>query len=104
MSDSDLRPSCEHHHEEGDHDHHGHGPDRAQLRASRREFIKGVIASGVAVSSARYLVLGPGTAHAQAARALGRLVTLSVYGPGRAVGRLAHPTPCPTRRHKPWVY
>ena len=57
MSDSDLRPTCEHHHEEGGgHDHHG--PGRAELRASRRAFIKGVIASGVAVSSAGYLVLG----------------------------------------------
>src|SRR5262249_50157684 len=79
MSDSDLRPSCEHHHEEGEgHDPRGHGLDRAQLRASRRAFIKGVIASGVAVSSTGYLVLGRGTAHAQAAGAVGRLITLNV--------------------------
>ena len=52
MSDSDLRPTCEHHHEEGGgHGHHGHGPDRAGLRASRRAFIKGVIAGGVGCSS-----------------------------------------------------
>src|SRR5258708_21968861 len=76
MSDSGLRPTCEHHHEEGGgHDHHG--PGRAELRASRRAFIKGVIASGVAASSTGYLVLGRGTAHAQAAGAAGRLITLN---------------------------
>ena len=101
MSDSNLRPSCEHHHEEGaDHDHHGHGPDRAQLRASRREFIKGVIASGVAVSSAGYLVLGRGTAHAQAAGAVGRLITLNVNGRDRPVDVLPNETLIHTLRYK----
>ena len=99
MSDSDLRPTCEHHHEEGGgHDHHG--PDRAELRASRRAFIKGVIASGVAVSSTGYLVLGRGTAHAQAAGAVGRLITLNVNGRDRPVDVLPNETLVHTLRYK----
>ena len=49
---------------------------------SRRAFIKGVIASGAAVSAAGYLFRGPGvpSAHAQAAGAVERLVTLNVNG------------------------
>src|SRR4029077_7220890 len=78
MSDDDLRPSCSH--GETTHDP---ALSRAHMRASRREFIKGVIASGVAVSSAGYVVLGRGTAHAQAAGAVGRLVTLNVNGRAR---------------------
>jgi aerobic-type carbon monoxide dehydrogenase small subunit (CoxS/CutS family) len=101
MSDSDLRPSCEHHHEEGGgHDHPGHGGDRAHLRASRRAFIKGVIASGVAVSSSGYLVLGRGTAHAQVAGAVGRLITLNVNGRDRPVDVLPNETLVHTLRYK----
>ncbi len=102
MSDSDLRPSCEHHHEEGrDHDRHGHGPDRAQLRASRRAFIKGVIASGVAVSSAGYVIVGRGgAAFAQAAGAVERLVTLNVNGRDRPVDVLPNETLIHTLRYK----
>jgi hypothetical protein len=40
------------------HHHDNLIPTDADLRASRRDFIKGVIASGVAVSSSGYLVLG----------------------------------------------
>src|SRR6266700_1628971 len=105
MSDSDLRPSCDHHHEEGGghphDDHHGHGPDRAQLRASRRAFIKGVIASGVAVSSAGYVIVGRGgAAFAQAAGAVYRLVTLNVNGRDRPVDVLPNETRIHTRRYK----
>src|ERR1700676_513306 len=105
MSDSDLRPSCDHHHEEGgghDHDagHLGHGADRAALRASRRAFIKGVIASGVAVSSAGYVIVGHGTAHAQVAGSVGRLVTLKVNGRDRPVDVLPNETLIHTLRYK----
>ena len=49
---------------------------------SRRAFIKGVIASGAAVSAAGYLFRGPGvpSAHAQAAGTVERLITLNVNG------------------------
>ena len=70
------------------------------MRASRREFIKGVIASGVAVSSAGYVVLGRGTAHAQAAGAVGRLVTLNVNGRDRPVDVLPNETLIHTIRYK----
>jgi len=103
MSDSDLRPTCDHHHEEGgghDHDHH-HGSDRAELRASRRAFIKGVIASGVAVSSAGYVIVGRGgAAFAQTAGAVERLVTLSVNGRDRRVDVLPNETLIQTLRYK----
>ena len=103
MSDSDLRPSCDHHHEEGgghDHDHH-HGSDRAGLRASRRAFIKGVIASGVAVSSAGYVIVGRGgAAFAQTAGAVERLVTLNVNGRDRRVDVLPNETLVQTLRYK----
>ena len=103
MSDSDLRPSCDHHHEEGGgHDHaHGHGSDRAELRASRRAFIKGVIASGVAVSSAGYVIVGRGgAAFAQTAGAVERLVTLNVNGRDRRVDVLPNETLVQTLRYK----
>src|SRR5215472_5384361 len=62
-------------------------------RASRREFIKGVIASGVAVSSAGYVVVGRGgDARAQAAGAVERLVMLNVNGRDRPVDVLPNET------------
>jgi aerobic-type carbon monoxide dehydrogenase small subunit (CoxS/CutS family) len=104
MSDGELRPSCDHHHEEGgghDHDRHDHGSDRAELRASRRAFIKGVIASGVAVSSAGYVIVGRGGAvFAQTAGAVERLVTLNVNGRDRRVDVLPNETLVQTLRYK----
>jgi aerobic-type carbon monoxide dehydrogenase small subunit (CoxS/CutS family) len=101
MSDSDRRPSCDHHHEEGvAHDHGGHGESHGIDRASRRAFIKGVIASGIAVSSSGYIVLGRGTAHAQAAGAVGRLITLNVNGRERPVDVLPNETLVHTLRYK----
>jgi aerobic-type carbon monoxide dehydrogenase small subunit (CoxS/CutS family) len=99
MSD-DPRPHCTHHHEEegGGPDHFGHDP--AALRASRRAFIKGVIATGVAVSSSGYLVLSRGTAHAQAAGSVGRLITLNVNGRERPVDVLPNETLVHTLRYK----
>jgi aerobic-type carbon monoxide dehydrogenase small subunit (CoxS/CutS family) len=103
MSDNDRRPPCDHLHEEGvDHGVHGesHGLGDAALRASRRAFIKGVIASGVAVSSAGYIVLGRGAAYAQAAGAVGRLITLNVNGRERPVDVLPNETLVHTLRYK----
>jgi aerobic-type carbon monoxide dehydrogenase small subunit (CoxS/CutS family) len=101
MADDDLRPSCEC---ETAHDHGGGAhPDHAgnaHLKASRREFIKGVIASGVAVSSTGYIVLGRGTAHAQAAGSVGRLITLNVNGRDRPVDVLPNETLVHTVRYK----
>jgi aerobic-type carbon monoxide dehydrogenase small subunit (CoxS/CutS family) len=101
MADDDLCPSCDcetaHDHGGGIHpDHDGN----AHLKASRREFIKGVIASGVAVSSTGYIVLGRGTAHAQAAGSVGRLITLNVNGRDRPVDVLPNETLVHTVRYK----
>jgi aerobic-type carbon monoxide dehydrogenase small subunit (CoxS/CutS family) len=97
MSD-DLRPYCAPDEGGGGHDHRGHDPGAA--RASRRAFIKGVIATGVAVSSSGYLVLGRGAAHAQAAGSVGRLITLNVNGRERPVDVLPHETLVHTLRYK----
>ncbi|MBV9247751.1 MAG: (2Fe-2S)-binding protein [Acetobacteraceae bacterium] len=69
---------------------------------SRRAFIKGVIASGAAASAAGYLFRGPGisSAHAQAAGAVERLVTLNVNGASRRVDVLPQETLAHTIRYK----
>src|SRR5208282_302827 len=76
-------------------------PTLASLRASRREFIKGVIASGVAVSAAGYVVVGRGgEAIAQAAGTVTRLLTLNVNGRDRPVDVLPNETLIHTLRYK----
>ncbi len=71
------------------------------VRASRREFIKSVIASGVAVSAAGYVVVGRGgEAFAQAAGTVTRLVTLNVNGRDRPVDVLPNETLIHTLRYK----
>ncbi|HJO03993.1 MAG TPA: (2Fe-2S)-binding protein [Acidobacteriota bacterium] len=73
----------------------------ADPAVSRRNFIKGVIASGAAVSSAAYLFRGAGTATAQgAAGAVERLVTLTVNGQQRRVDILPQETLAMTLRYK----
>src|SRR5437763_16364553 len=57
MSDHDLTAPCEARREDAG---EPGGSSTQKLRASRREFIKGVIASGVAVSAAGYVVVGSG--------------------------------------------
>ena len=71
----------------------------SQMRATRRSFIKGAIASGVAVSAVGYVVYqrtagrrGPGTA--------GRLITLNVNGRDRRVEVGPHETLAHTIRYK----
>ncbi len=73
----------------------------AQHRTSRRGFIKGVIASGAAVSAAAY-VFRPGSrpAQAQAAGAVERLITLKVNGQERRVDVLPQETLALTLRYK----
>lgn len=72
----------------------------ARARVSRRDFIKGAIASGAAVSAAGYVFGGAGTALAQAASAGGRLVSLNVNGQTRRVDVMAQETLAFTLRYK----
>lgn len=72
-------------------------PQLRELSASRRDFIKGVIASGVAVSAAGYAYRGPGDG---AARAAERLVSLNVNGRVRRVDVLPQETLAMTLRYK----
>jgi aerobic-type carbon monoxide dehydrogenase small subunit (CoxS/CutS family) len=72
----------------------------AQQRSSRRAFIKGVIASGAAVSAAGYLFVRPGAAFAQATGAVERLISLNVNGQVRRVDVLPQETLAMTLRYK----
>jgi aerobic-type carbon monoxide dehydrogenase small subunit (CoxS/CutS family) len=73
----------------------------AQQRSSRREFIKGVIASGAAVSAAGYLFGRSSPASAQAAAgAVERLISLNVNGQVRRVDVLPQETLAMTLRYK----
>lgn len=69
---------------------------------SRRAFIKGVIASGAAVSSASYLFRGTviPSAHAQAVGAVERMITLNVNGRDRRVDVMPQETLAHTIRYK----
>lgn len=85
---------------------HEHGLDESPLAsaartpASRRDFIKGVIASGVAVSASGYVVLGGSPARAQTPGAVERLITLQVNGRDRRVDVLPQETLAHTLRYK----
>ena len=74
----------------------------AHIRASRREFIKGVIASGAAVASMNYLFRGAfGVTPAKAATGVvERLITLNVNGQQRPVDVLPNETLAMTLRYK----
>jgi len=73
----------------------------ARTRTSRREFIKGVIASGATVAAASYLFRGPDFAQAKtAAGAVERLVSLKVNGQTRRVDVLPQETLAMTLRYK----
>ena len=100
MSDHEPAASCHHDRPEGADERSGISVSLS-ARASRREFIKGVIASGVAVSAAGYVVVGRGTeAFAQAAGTVTRLVTLNVNGRDRPVDVLPNETLIHTLRYK----
>src|SRR5258708_10171984 len=68
-------------------------------RASRREFNKGAIAPGTAVSAVSY-TLGARTAQAQNAAAPERLMTVNVNGQTRRGDVTAHETLAMTPRYK----
>ena len=74
----------------------------ARSPTSRRTFIKGVIASGTAVSSAGYLFRSSGSraAQAQGLGAVERLMTLNVNGRDRRVDVLPTETLAHTIRYK----
>src|SRR5579871_5297167 len=74
--------------------------DQAMKRISRRNFIKGVIAGGVATSSATYLFRAP-TLIGQQLPGLGeRLITLNVNGQQRRVDVMKQETLAWTLRYK----
>lgn len=107
MSNFDQRPT--HVLDEGGSCSSEHRPDEGILAqagrtpANRRTFIKGVIASGAAVSGSAYMFRGPGisSAHAQgAAGSVERLVTLNVNGQERRVEVLPQETLAQTVRNK----
>jgi aerobic-type carbon monoxide dehydrogenase small subunit (CoxS/CutS family) len=73
--------------------------EKAAKRFSRRSFIKGVITSGIAVSSASYIFRAASSAGAAAG--LGeRLVTLNVNGQQRRVDVVPHESLAWTLRYK----
>jgi aerobic-type carbon monoxide dehydrogenase small subunit (CoxS/CutS family) len=69
---------------------------------TRRQFIQGVIAAGVAASAAAYVYRGAGTVHARAplAGAVERLITLNVNGQLRRVDVLKQETLAMTLRYR----
>ena len=71
----------------------------ARTKASRRSFIKGVIASGATLGATGYLFRA-GTAGAVTAGAVERLVSLKVNGQTRRVDVLPHETLANTLRYK----
>jgi aerobic-type carbon monoxide dehydrogenase small subunit (CoxS/CutS family) len=75
-------------------------PGQSGIRASRRAVIKGVIASGVAVSAAGYLVYNRYGSGGRAKGAVERLVTLNVNGKDRRVDVLPNETLIHTIRYK----
>jgi aerobic-type carbon monoxide dehydrogenase small subunit (CoxS/CutS family) len=73
----------------------------AQQRSSRRAFIKSVIASGAAISSAGYVFGGLGARPARAATgAVERLISLNVNGQVRRVDVVPQETLAMTLRYK----
>ncbi len=74
----------------------------ARTRVSRRIFIKGVIASGAAVSASGYMMRGSGisSARAAAAGAVERLISLKVNGKTRRIEVSPNETLAMTLRYK----
>ena len=82
-----------------DADKTGTGSEQGRLRATRRSVIKGVIASGVAVSAVGYVVYER-SAKRPAAGSVERLITLNVNGRDRRVDVAPHETLAHTIRYK----
>jgi len=72
----------------------------SSIRATRRTVIKGVIASGVAVSAAGYIVYNRYGSRGSVAGSVERLVTLNVNGKDRRVDVLPQETLAHTVRYK----
>jgi aerobic-type carbon monoxide dehydrogenase small subunit (CoxS/CutS family) len=72
----------------------------APKAVSRRDFIKGVIASGAAVSSAAYLFRASSLLHGQQLGGGERLLTLNINGQQRRVDVMKQETLAWTLRHK----
>jgi aerobic-type carbon monoxide dehydrogenase small subunit (CoxS/CutS family) len=84
-----------------DNDGGGYPEPRFDVPTSRRQFIKGVIASGAAVSSAGYLFTLAGCSREQgAARGIERMLQLNVNGQMRTVDVLPNETLAMTLRYK----
>ena len=79
----------------------GGGPlsEIARIKASRRSFIKGVIASGATLGATGYLFRA-GSAQARSVGAVERLVSLKINGQTRRVDVLPHETLANTLRYK----
>jgi aerobic-type carbon monoxide dehydrogenase small subunit (CoxS/CutS family) len=75
-------------------------PQIRSLSANRRDFIKGVIASGAAVSAASYAMGGATPARAQGAAAPERMISLNINGRVRRVDALPNETLAMTIRYK----
>lgn len=73
--------------------------EQSSSRATRRTFIKGVIASGIAVSAVGYIVYER-SARRSAAGSVERLITLNVNGRDRRVDVAPHETLAQTIRYK----
>src|SRR5580704_18896303 len=73
--------------------------EQSRLRATRRSVIKGVIASGVAVSAVGYVVYER-SAKRPAAGSVERLITLNINGRDRRVDVAPHETLAHTIRYK----
>ena len=82
-----------------DADKTGSVSEQSRLRATRRSVIKGVIASGVAVSAVGYVVYDR-TAKRPAAGSVERLITLNINGRDRRVDVAPHETLAHTIRYK----
>lgn len=82
-----------------DADKTGTTSEQGRLRATRRAVIKGVIASGVAVSAVGYVVYER-TAKRPAAGSVERLITLNINGRDRRVDVAPHETLAHTIRYK----
>ena len=88
-------------HAHDDHPAASDGPlsEIARIKASRRTFIKGVIASGATLGATGYLFRS-GTAQARSVGAVERLVSLNVNGQTRRVDVTANETLAMTLRYK----
>ena len=83
MSEHDLAPPCDAIGKDAG-EHSAGSPTPQSVRASRREFIKGVIASGVAVSAAGYVVVGRGGTAAAPRRGPGLTTGVCHVGKSRS--------------------